>query len=90
MEFKASKQVGIIYRTFYQHASWLTLLELYLAYVQPLLEYVSQLWDSLERVQKFRLLMSCKQWGSEENLLVCASRCYALIYSSAKTQEYGL
>ena len=69
------------YRTFYQYASQLTLLKLYLAHVRPLLEYASELRDphqkvlvdSLERVQKFGLRMSCKQWRSDyESLLVWA------------------
>ena len=63
----------MIYRTFYQYASQWTLLKLYLTQVRPLLEYASQLWDphqkvlidSLERVQKFGLRMSCKQWKSD-------------------------
>ena len=78
---RASKQVGMIYRVFHQYASQLTLLKLYLAHVRPLLEYASQLWDphqkvlidSLERVQKFGLRMSCKQWRSDyESLLAWA------------------
>ena len=59
----------------------MTLLKLYLAHIRPLLEYVSLLWDphqkaqidSLERVQKFGLLMVCKQWDCNyENLLTWA------------------
>ena len=78
---RASKQVGMTYRTFYQYASQSTLLKLYLSHVRPLLEYASELWDphqkvlvdSLERVQKFGLRMSCKQWRSDyESLLVWA------------------
>ena len=78
---RASKQVSMIYRTFYQYANQLTLLKLYLAHVWPLLEYASQLLDrhqkvlidSLERVQKFGLRMSCKQWRSDyESLLAWA------------------
>ena len=78
---RASKQVGIIYRTFNQYTSQSTLLKMYLATVRPLLEYASQLWDphqkalinSLERVQKFGLRMSCKNWRSDyESLLVWA------------------
>ncbi len=67
---RVSSQTGIIYRSFYQHSSQEVLLRLYLAYVCPLLEYASQVWDphqrvyidSLERVQRFGLKMSCKQW----------------------------
>ena len=44
--WRASKQVGMIYRTFYQYPSQLTLLKMDLAHVQPLLVYASQLWDT--------------------------------------------
>ena len=72
----------MIYRVFHQYASQLTLLKLYLAHIRPLLEYASQLCDphqkvlidSLERVQKFGLCMSCKHWRSDyESLLAWAN-----------------
>ena len=67
---RASRQIGMIYRTFHQHSSQSTVLKLYLAHVRLLLEYASQVWDpyhkvqidSLERVLKFGLRMSYKQW----------------------------
>ena len=76
--WRASRQIGMIYRTFYQHSSQVTLLKLYLAHIWPLLKYVSQLWDpyqkeqidSLERVQMFGLQIACKQWDCNyESLL---------------------
>ena len=70
---RASQQVSMIYRTFYQFSNSETLLRLYVTHVRPLLEYASQVWDphkralfdSLERVQKFGLHMSRKSWDCD-------------------------
>ena len=53
--------LGYLYRKFYRHANSSTLLQLYLAYVRPHLEYAAAVWDphqqghitSIESVQKF-------------------------------------
>ena len=70
---RASQQVGMIYRTFYQFSNSETLLWLYVTHDRPLLEYASKVWDphqrtlidSLERVQKFGLRMSQKSWDCD-------------------------
>ena len=70
---KARRQVGIIFRKFYGHASSSTLLQLYLTFVRPHLEYAVPVWDphqqglsySLERVQKFALRMCMRDWNAD-------------------------
>ena len=75
---KARQQVGILYRKFHSSANTSTLLQLYLAYIRPHLEYPAPVWDphqqrlikSLERVQKFALKVCTKHWSSDyESLL---------------------
>ena len=57
---------------------YLTLLQLYLAYIHPYLEYAAHVWDphqqglinSLQRVQKFALKVCTRNWSSDyESLL---------------------
>ena len=75
---KARSQLGIIYRNFYQHSNSATLLQLYLSYIRPHLEYAATVWDphqvgfihSLERIQKFALRMCTKKWNLEYNILL--------------------
>ena len=67
---KARSQLGIIYRNFYQHSNSATLLQLYLSYIRPHLEYAATVWDphqvgfihSLERIQKCALRMCTRKW----------------------------
>ena len=75
---KARQQVGILYRKFYSSTNTSTLLQLYLAYIRPHLEYAAPVWDphqqglinSLERVQKFALKVCTRNWSSDyESLL---------------------
>ena len=75
---KARQQIGILYRRFYGHSNSATLLQLYLSYVRPHLEYAAPVWDphqqghidSLERVQKFALKLCTRSWDSSyEDLL---------------------
>ena len=75
---RARQQIGIIYRKFYGHSNRSTLLQLYLAYVRPHLEYAVPVWDphqqghinSLEKVQKFALKVCTGKWNVDhENLL---------------------
>ena len=89
---KARQQVGILYRKFYPFANSSSLLQLYLAYIRPHLEYATPVWDphqrglisSLERVQKFALKVCTKNWSSGyESLLqscnlptLASRRCY--------------
>ena len=69
---KARQQVGILYRKFYSSANTSSLLQLYLVYIRPHLEYAAPVWDpyqqglinSLERVQKFALKVCTKNWSS--------------------------
>ena len=42
---KARQQVGILYRKFYPSANSSSLLQLYLAYIRPHLEYATPVWD---------------------------------------------
>ena len=64
--------MGILYRKFYPSANTSSLLQLYLAYIRPHLEYAVPVWDpyqqglinSLERVQKFALKVCTKNWSS--------------------------
>ena len=68
---KARRQIGIIYRKFYGHSNCSTLLQLYLTYIQPHLEYAVQVWDPyqqglinlLESVQKFGLKVCTRNWA---------------------------
>ena len=69
---RASQQVGMICRIFYQFSNSETLLRLYVTHVRLLLEYASQAWDplqrtldSLKRVQKFGLRTSRKSWDCD-------------------------
>ena len=69
---RARRQIGFIYRKFYGHVNSSTLLQLYLTYICPLLEYAAPVWDphhqglinSLERVQKFALTLCLRDWTS--------------------------
>ena len=42
---RARRQISMIYRKFYGHSNTSTLLQLYLAYVRPHLEYAVPVWD---------------------------------------------
>ena len=46
---KARWQIGIIYRKFYGHSNCSTLLQLYLAYIRPHLEYAVPVWDPYQQ-----------------------------------------
>ncbi len=66
---KVTRQAGMIYRCFYTVCSSNCLLQLYLSYVRPFLEYAAPVWDPhyatekqrLEKVQCFALKMSSKR-----------------------------
>ncbi len=63
--------MGMIYRRFFTVCSSNCLLQLYISYVRPLLEYAAPVWDphyavqkeKLEKVQRFALKMSSKRWS---------------------------
>ena len=74
----ASKQIGMIYRRFYQNSSKETLLQLYVSLIRPCLEYAAPVWDpslqiltqAVEKVQGFAMKMCLKNWsGSYDELL---------------------
>ena len=58
---KATKMAGMIYRKFYPVCNTATMLQLYVSYIRPLLEYAVPVWDPhtasnsrvMENVQKF-------------------------------------
>ena len=68
---KSKRLLGLLYRKYYMRCNSTTLLKLYVAYVRPILEYVSYVWsphavkhiDMLERVQHFALKISLKKWS---------------------------
>ena len=78
---RALKQVGLIYRKFYQYFSPECLQQLYLSFVRPVLEYAVPVWDphcsdhvqTLERVQKFALKMCYKGWKDDYDSLLTRS-----------------
>ena len=65
----------------YGHTSSSTLLQLYLTFVRPHLEYAAPVWDphqqglsdSLERVQKFALRMCMRDWNADYATLLQSS-----------------
>ena len=75
---RVRRQIGIIYRKFYGHSNRSTLLQLYLAYVRPHLEYAVPVWDphqqghtnSLEKVQKFALKVCTGKWNMDYDSLL--------------------
>ena len=75
---KARRQIGFLYRRFYKYASNPTFLRLYLSYVRPHLEYAAAVWDphqrslinTLERVQKFALKVSTRDWNADYDTLI--------------------
>ena len=78
---RASKHLGIVYRTFYSHASSAAFLQLYISFVRPFLEYAAPVWDphhstlidKIEKVQRFALRMASKQWNSDYATLLAWS-----------------
>ena len=69
---KARKLTALIFRTFYRHASSVTLFKLYFSLVLPHLSYCSSVWDPpsnscdsalLEKTQFFALKMCSHKWN---------------------------
>ena len=75
---KTRKQIGLLYRNFYQFSDPSTLLKLYKSLIRPHMEYASVVWDPhlakdiklIEDVQKFALRVCSKTWNADyESLL---------------------
>ena len=74
---KARKSAGFLYRRFYKDMKTPALLKLYASMVRPILEYCSSVWDPylqkditlLERVQRFALRISLKEWHCSSDVL---------------------
>ena len=72
---------GMIYRKFYPVCNTATMLQLYVSYIRPLLEYAVPVWDPhtasnsrvMENVQKFSLRMCWKEWDASYDALISRS-----------------
>ena len=92
LHLKASRLIGMLYRKFYKNAETSTLLQLYVSFIRPHLEYCSAVWDPylvkdveiLERTQKFGLKMCLKNWSSDYTNLLTAAKIPTL--SSRRSQ----
>ena len=79
---KARRQLGMLYRKFYDHTGPDTFLLLYLTYVCPHLEYAAVVWDlhqqglitALENIQKFALRACTRNWKSDYSTLLERSK----------------
>ncbi len=68
---RGKRMLGSIYRKYYKFSHPATMLKLYIAFVRPILEYLSFVWaphklkeiEMLERVQHFALKLSLKWWS---------------------------
>ena len=69
---KARRQLGYLYRKFYNHVTPDTLKTLYIAYIRPLLEYAVPVWDphhkkdvvALESIQRLASKICTKTWNA--------------------------
>ena len=83
---KATKMAGMIYRKFYPVCNTATMLQLYVSYIRPLLEYAVPVWDPhtasnsrvMENVQKFSLRMCWKEWDASYDALISRSGFHTL------------
>ena len=72
IHLRARQIIGIFYRKFYKNAQPATLLQLYISFIHPHLEYCTAVWDPyltkdielLEKIQKFGLKVCMKDWSS--------------------------
>ena len=75
---KARKNVGLLYRQFYNNVSSDAMFKLYTAVIRPQLEYAAKVWDPhlqknvelLENVQKQALRMCYRQWDLSYHALL--------------------
>ena len=78
LHLKARCLIGMLYRKFYKNASPSTLLQLYISFIRPHLEYCSAVWDPylakdvelLEKTRKFGLKVCLKNWSSDYSSLL--------------------
>ena len=76
----------MLYRKFHRDADSSTLLQLYISFIRPHLEYCSAVWDPylaedvelLEKTQKFGLRVCLKNWSSDYNALLSQANIPAL------------
>ena len=82
LHLKVRRLIGMMYRRFYKDAEPSTLLQLYISFIRPHLEYCGAVWDPylvkdvelLEKAQKFGLKVCLKNWSSDySNLLSTAN-----------------
>ena len=86
LSYKDVHVLVMIYRRFYGVCDSDTLLQLYLSYVRPFVEYAAPVWDphlptqckALEKFQKFSLRMSSKQWQEPYDSLLLSSGLHTL------------
>ena len=85
-ETSTKKMAGMIYRKFYPVCNTATMLQLYVSYIRPLLEYTVPVWDPhtasnsrvMENVQKFSLRMCWKEWDASYDALISRSGFHTL------------
>ena len=78
LHLKARRLISMLYRKFYKNACSSTLLQLYISFIRPHLEYCSAVWDPylakdvelLEKTQKFGLKVCLKNWSSDYSCLL--------------------
>ena len=79
---KTRRQIGLLYRRFYQNSCSNTLLKLYQRFIRPHQEYSAVVWnphlkgdiEALEKIQKYALRVCFKSWDlNYEDLLSVAS-----------------
>ena len=83
---RAKKMLGLLYRTLYLHTSSTNLLQLYVYFIRPRLEYACVVWyphlhrdiEKLEKVQKFALRLCVKQWDVDYTTLLFSCNLPAL------------
>ena len=86
LHLKVRCLIGMLYRKFHRDADSSTLLQLYISFIRPHLEYCSAVWDPylakdvelLEKTQKFGLRVCLKNWSSDYNALLSRANIPAL------------
>ena len=86
LHLKVRHLIGMLYRKFYKNATSSTLLQLYISFIRPHLEYCSAVWDPyhvkdrelLEKTQKFGLKVCLKDWSSDYTSLLSKANIHSL------------
>ena len=86
LHLKVRRLIGVLYRKFYKNATSSTLLQLYISFIRPHLEYCSAVWDPylakdvelLEKTQKFGLKVCLKDWSSDYTSLLSSANIHPL------------